>query len=321
MIELVRELGSKRWTLLLMVSVVAIVVPPSVALELRLPYFLLCGVALIPLAQLTAELVDHLVHGVGERLGGLLNVTLGNLLELVIALTALRSGLYQLVVVSIAGAVITNSLLVLGISTMLAGRQVSRVDLNEHSRALSTRQLLMSVILMAVPSIFFWNSMHPISDGGKTFDLFAIYSLIVAVVVMVAYLFSYIYQLGTHRHLFLSQTDMAHDPIGSTSQASVPAIALALALALVALATAGVSDHLVAALEDLVMGSSFTPLFVGMLLLPLFSAIPEALVAFRAASRGRMALAMASTVESSVQLLLSIYAALFTGALLLRPGM
>ncbi len=373
MIVLVRDLLAKRWTLLLMVSVVAIVVPPSVALELRLPYFLLCGVALIPLAQLTAELVDHLVHGVGERLGGLLNVTLGNLLELVIALTALRSGLYELVVVSIAGAVITNSLLVLGISTMLAGRRVSRVDLNEHSRALSTRQLLMSVILMAVPSIFFWNSMHPISEGGKTFDLFAIYSLIVAVVVMVAYLFSYIYQLGTHRHLFLSQTDMAHDPIGSTSQVSVPAIALALAL--VALATAGVSDHLVAALEDLVMGSSFTPLFVGMLLLPLFSAIPEALVAFRAAGRGRMALAMASTVESSVQLLLfvlpalvlaaplmgrylhltfppqalaclgatafavqwvtegnslnwyqgllllSIYAALFTGALLLRPGM
>jgi hypothetical protein len=144
---------------------------------------------------------------------------------------------------------------------------------------------------------------------------------------------------------------------------------------LVALAIAGVSEHLVEGLEELVMGSSITPLFVGMLLLPLFSAIPEALVAFRAANRGRMALAMASTVESSVQLLLfvlptlvliapllgrflhltfppqalaclgatafavhwvtegntltwyqgllllSIYAALFTGALLLRPGM
>lgn len=373
MLELVQTLLARRQALLLVLSAAAIVVPPSAASGLRLPYFILCGLALIPLAQLTAELVDHLVQRVGERLGGLLNVTLGNLLELVIALTALRSGLYELVVVSIAGAVITNSLLVLGVSTMLAGRRALTIDLNQHSRGLSTRQLLISVILMAVPSVFFWNSMDPISEGGETFDLFALYSLIVAVVVMAAYLLSYIYQLGTHRHLFLSPTEPTNSHPGPAIRASVPSIALALAL--VALAIAGVSEHLVSGLEELVMGSSVTPLFVGMLLLPLFSAIPEALVAFRAASRGRMAVAMASTVESSVQLLLfvlpalvlaaplmgrflhltfppqalaclgvtafavhwltegnsltwyqgllllSIYTALFTGALLLRPGM
>ena len=116
---LIREVLSGRWKLLLLVSAVAIVVPPEAAGPFKLPYFLLCGLALIPLAQITAELVDRLVHRVGERLGGLLNVTLGNLLELVIALTALKSGLYDLVVLSIAGAVITNSLLVLGISTIV----------------------------------------------------------------------------------------------------------------------------------------------------------------------------------------------------------
>jgi len=367
------ELMTGRWKLLLALSAVAIMVPPGAAVHLKLPYFLLCGLALIPLAQITAELLDHLVLRVGERLGGLLNVTLGNMLELVIALTALKSGLYDLVVVSIAGAVITNSLLVLGVSTMLAGRQTLTIDLNRHSRGLSTRQLLISVILMSVPSIFFWDSMHPISEGGETFNLFAAYSLIVAVVVMGVYLLSYIYQLGTHRHLFLSPDEPTESQSGQASSASL--LSIVVGLALVALAIAGVSEHLVEGLEELVMGSSITPLFVGMVLLPLFSAIPEALVAFRAASRGRMALAMASTVESSVQLLLfvlptlvlaaplmgrflhltfppqalaclgatafavhwltegnsltwyqgllllSIYTALFTGALLLRPAM
>jgi Ca2+:H+ antiporter len=373
MLRLIRELMIGRWKLLLAFSAVAIVVPPSAADHLQLPYFLLCGLALIPLAQITAELVDRLVQRVGERLGGLLNVTLGNMLELVIALAALKSGLYDLVVVSIAGAVITNSLLGLGISTILAGRQILTIDLNQHSRGLSTRQLLISVILMSVPSIFFWDSMHPISEGGETFDLFAAYSLIVAVVVMGVYLLSYIYQLGTHRHLFLSPDEPTESHSGQASSASL--LSIFVGLALVALAIAGVSEHLVEGLEELVMGSSITPLFVGMVLLPLFSAIPEALVAFRAASRGRMALAMASTVESSVQLLLfvlptlvlaaplmgrflhltfppqalaclgatafamhwltegnsltwyqgllllSIYTALFTGALLLRPAM
>lgn len=372
--SLLRDLLAGRWKLLLVLSAVAIVVPPTDTPSLRLPYFLLCGLGLIPLAQITAELVDRLVHRVGERLGGLLNVTLGNMLELVIALTALKSGLYELVVVSIAGAVITNSLLVLGVSTMLAGRRTLVVDLNSHSRGLSTRQLLISVILMSVPSVFFWDSMHPISEGGETFDFFAGYSLIVAVVVLASYLLSYLYQLGTHRHLFLAQEGPASaDSPPPGAQPAMPAILAALVV--VALAIAGLSEHLVEGLEELVMGSSITPLFVGMLLLPLFSAIPEALVAFRAASRGRMTLAMASTVESSVQLmlfvlpalvlaaplmgrylhltfppqalaclgatafavhwvtegdsltwyqgllLLSIYTTLFTGALLLRPGM
>ena len=303
-VSLLRELLAGRWKLLLALSALAIVVPPSAAANLKLPYFLLCGLALIPLAQITAELVDRLVHRVGERLGGLLNVTLGNMLELVIALTALRSGLYDLVVVSIAGAVITNSLLLLGISTMLAGSRTLLVDLNHHSRGLSTRQLLISVILMSVPSIFFWDSMHPIKEGGEAMDLFAIYSLIVAVVVLASYLLSYIYQLGTHRHLFLAMNDSHEAEAAVTSEA--PILSIALALLLVALAIAGVSQHLVEGLEELVMGSGFTPLFVGMLLLPLFSAIPEALVAFRAARHGRMGLAMSSTVESSVQLMLFV---------------
>ena len=302
--SLLRELLTGRWKLLLALSALAIVVPPSAASNLKLPYFLLCGLALIPLAQLTAELVDRLVQRVGERLGGLLNVTLGNMLELVIALTALRSGLYELVVVSIAGAVITNSLLVLGISTMLAGRRALLVDLNHHSRGLSTRQLLISVILMSVPSIFFWDSMHPIKEGGEVMDLFAIYSLIVAGIVLVAYLLSYIYQLGTHRHLFLALNDKNEAELAVSSEPTM--LSIALALVLVALAIAGVSQHLVEGLEELVMGSGCTPLFVGMLLLPLFSAIPEALVAFRAANQGRMGLAMSSTVESSVQLMLFV---------------
>jgi len=56
---LIREVLSGRWKLLLLVSAVAIVVPPEAAGPFKLPYFLLCGLALIPLAQITAELVDR----------------------------------------------------------------------------------------------------------------------------------------------------------------------------------------------------------------------------------------------------------------------
>jgi Ca2+:H+ antiporter len=171
--------------------------------------------------------------------------------------------------------------------------------------------------MMSVPSIFYWNSLHPTVDGSAEFDLFALYSIIVAVLMMVAYLLSYLYQLGTHRRLFLDKEAVV---VGNTSAVGHSSmLSIVVMLVLVAVAIAGVSEHLVDGLEDLVQGSSMTPLFVGMMLLPLFSAIPEALVAFRAASRGRMGLAMASTVESSVQLLLFVLPVLvLTGALMGR---
>ncbi len=53
--------------------------------------------------------------------GGLLNATLGNLTELVIALTALGAGQYMLVEATIVGAIVTNALFMLGASFFLDG--------------------------------------------------------------------------------------------------------------------------------------------------------------------------------------------------------
>ena len=54
-------------------------------------------------------------------MGGLLNATLGNLTELVIAAAALRAGEYALVKGSIAGAIVTNTLFMLGASFLIGG--------------------------------------------------------------------------------------------------------------------------------------------------------------------------------------------------------
>ena len=49
----------------------------------------------------------------GDSVDGLLNATLGNLTELVIAIVALQAGQYMLVKASVAGAIVTNSLFML----------------------------------------------------------------------------------------------------------------------------------------------------------------------------------------------------------------
>jgi len=83
--------------------------------------FVLSVLAIVPLAALLSHATESVAAKTGDAAGGLLNATLGNLTELVIALAALRAGEYTLVKASIAGAIVTNTLFMLGASFLLGG--------------------------------------------------------------------------------------------------------------------------------------------------------------------------------------------------------
>src|SRR5512147_262273 len=78
--------------------------------------FVLSVLAIVPLTTLLSHATESVAAKTGDAVGGLLNATLGNLAELVIALTALSAGQYTLVKASIAGAIVTNTLFMLGAS-------------------------------------------------------------------------------------------------------------------------------------------------------------------------------------------------------------
>lgn len=82
--------------------------------------FALSVLAIVPLAGLLSHATESVAARTGDAVGGLLNATLGNLTELVIALTALRAGEYLLVKASVAGAIVTNTLFMLSGSVRLA---------------------------------------------------------------------------------------------------------------------------------------------------------------------------------------------------------
>jgi Ca2+:H+ antiporter len=83
--------------------------------------FVLSVLAIVPLAGLLSHATESVAEKTGDAAGGLLNATLGNLTELVIAAAALRAGEYALVKGSIAGAIVTNTLFMLGASFLLGG--------------------------------------------------------------------------------------------------------------------------------------------------------------------------------------------------------
>ena len=80
--------------------------------------FVLSVLAIVPLAALLSRATESVAAKTGDTIGGLLNATLGNLTELLIALAALRAGQYVLVKASIAGAIVANTLFMLGESLL-----------------------------------------------------------------------------------------------------------------------------------------------------------------------------------------------------------
>ena len=92
--------------------------------------------AIVPLAGLLSHATESVAAKTGDAAGGLLNATLGNLTELVIALAALRAGEYTLVKASIAGAIVTNTLFMLGASFLLGGLKYHLQEFNRASARL-----------------------------------------------------------------------------------------------------------------------------------------------------------------------------------------
>src|SRR3954465_14048075 len=114
--------------------------------------FVLSILAILPLAVLLSHATESVAAKTGDSVGGLLNSTLGNLTELVIALAALRAGEYTLVKASIAGAIVTNSLFMLGASFFLGGLKYHVQEFNRVSARLQAGLLFLATIALLVPS-------------------------------------------------------------------------------------------------------------------------------------------------------------------------
>jgi Ca2+:H+ antiporter len=133
-------------------------VPAVFAVELLWPeahtlLFVLSALAIVPLAVMLSRATESVAERTGDAIGGLLNATLGNLTELVIALTALRAGQYMLIKASIAGVIVTNTLLMLGGSFLIGGLRRHVQRLNRVGARLQASLLFIATVALLVPSM------------------------------------------------------------------------------------------------------------------------------------------------------------------------
>src|SRR5215813_7284309 len=176
----------------LLVFVPAVFAGEKLKPEAHTLLFLLSVVAIVPLATLLSHATESVAAKTGDAVGGLLNATLGNLTELVIALAALRAGQYTLVKASIAGAIVTNSLFMLGASFLLGGLKHHIQEYNRVSARVQAGLLFLATVALLVPSAV------STADAAATAFTQKL-SLGLAVLLMVAYGLGMLFSLKTHR--------------------------------------------------------------------------------------------------------------------------
>ncbi|MBC7223811.1 MAG: calcium/proton exchanger, partial [Anaerolineae bacterium] len=237
-------------------------VPLAIAADLLgwPPAVVFCAAALgvVPWASFLGQATEELAARAGPRVGGLLNATLGNAAELIIAIFAIREGLLELVKASITGSILGNILFILGMGFLLGGRRHGVQRFDRGQAGVNATMLSLAVIALAVPSLFG----HSIEEVSH--DAVEHLSLGVAGVMMLLYALSVAYSFRLPL-----RAEEAHPTRGWSTRRALAALLGSTAL------IAWLSEILVGAVEPVVISLGVTEFFLGIIVIPLVGNVVE----------------------------------------------
>src|ERR1700712_3536493 len=278
----------------MLIFVPVVLVAETIAPASHTLLFVLAVLAIVPLAALLSHATESVAAKTGDTVGGLLNATLGNLTELVIALTALHAGQYTLVKASIAGAIVTNTLFMLGASFLLGGLKHHVQEYNKSSARLQAGLLFLATVAILIPSAV----SEADSTTGSAFT--EMLSVGLSVLLIVAYGLGLLFSLKTHRELF--------GGVGHAEAGEAPwPLGLALAtLAGVTVLVALVSEVFVESVQQAAVAFGMTPAFVGFIVVALVGGAAEMASAFSGARKNRLDLSVGIALGSASQIALFV---------------
>lgn len=297
--------------------------------------------AMIPLAKLMGDATEELAAGLkNDMLAGLLNATFGNAVEMVITVNTLRAGMFDVVKATLLGSVLSNLLLVLGMSFFFggiigksavssAGRHsiTGSVPLRDGdaepdekrtefvqekvqtfsvmNALVNTSMLLLSCLSFSLVTVFYSITHVDGKPGTGMEDVLLPVSRICAIIIALAYCAYILFQLVTHRHAMEEDGDGGEDE----EEAEEPTLSIPMCVGMLVVTTLIVgfaSEMLVQALEGVTEKAHISQHFIGIVLLPIVGNACEHASAIRFAMMDKPGLSIGIAVGSSTQISLFV---------------
>ena len=283
-----------------------LLVPGSLASSLvmgehSLVTFAMAIVAIVPLAEWIRRGTEHLALRAGPAIGGLLNVSFGNLAELILALFVLAAGKADVVKAQLTGAIIGNALLGLGLSIVVGSWGRDKQTFNRAHAGQLASLLVLSTIGLTLPALFDYSVRGDTQSDRLIRDEHL--SLAVSVVLIMVYVANLVYTMVTHRGVFAYAEDDIHD---HTEHQPWPIWKAMTVLATATVVTAFEAEMISGALEATATTLGLSEFFLGIILLAVIGNAAEYVSAMYFARQNQMGLAVSITVGSTIQISLLV---------------
>jgi len=275
--------------------------------------------AIIPLAAVLSFATEEIAHRLGETLGGLVNATFGNAVELIVSVVALRAGEIEVVQASMLGSILSNLLLVLGMCFLLGGLYNmgdARGGGAEQSFAQGTAQTTCSLMALASASMIIpaalYNSMDGTSGEKDKEASILFLSRGTSAILLLLYCMYLFFALRTHKRLFEPEapSSLSENDQEEQEEIILSPWAAAVVLVVTTLIISVCADHMVASIDALVATGKISKTFIGLILIPIVGNAAEHVTACVVAVKNKMDLAMGVAIGSSIQIALLVTPAL-----------
>jgi Ca2+:H+ antiporter len=245
---------------------------------------------IIALAGVMGRATESLAIVAGPRIGGLLNATFGNAVELIISIFALKAGLISVVLASLTGSVIGNLLLVGGLSFFIGGLKFRRQMFNVYDARHNAGLLMFAVIVaFMIPELFTLNM-----TGTEKMTL----SVGISIIMIILYMAALFFKLVTHRGVYVTRKE-------EPDEKEIPEWAKGKAIIILALATlavAYVSERLVHTFEAVGDQFGWSELFIGVIIVAIVGNAAEHASAIMMAYKNKLDVAVEIAIGSTLQI-------------------
>ena len=296
--------------------------------------FTTSAIAIIPLSIWLSTATEKIAVVTGSSIGGLVNAVFCNATALIIALTALRKGLVDIVEASVTGSIVSALLLLLGMAMLAGGLRYKEQEFKPIIAQVNGSSMTLAVVSLAMPTAVIATS--NLVDETAIRDI----SVIVSTILIVVYGLTLIFSLGTHSYLYdvgladeeppetelakkeLSKKEWSGKERAEEDQPEQPEksehspelwIWIGILLAST-IAIAFLSELFVGVIVPETEKLGLTPLFTGVIFLPLLSDVSGYVTVVRLALKNKMDLTV-STVTGD-----SLLVALFMAPVLVLVG-
>jgi Ca2+:H+ antiporter len=263
------------------------------------PAFLVSMLAIMPLAFLMGKATEEIALRTSESIGGLLNATFGNAVEMIIAGLAIYSAyqnpelsetMIQIVQASLIGSILGNLLLVMGLSFVWGGIHYTTQKFSSEASQVNGSLLLLALVSMVIPE------MYSSSTSGTAIEDLSHYT---ALLLLLLYFMQLLFQLKTHSQLYAAEAQ--HDEVVEISYRDSIILLLGSTLFV-----AFMAEILVGSISHAAEEYHLPTLFIGVILVPFFGNAAEHFTAVTVAGKNKMDLSVGIAIGSSIQIALFV---------------